>query len=53
MGNFEDAVKAGRPSYDDNQISCVLKTCPDCQKSLYMRPQRTKCMDCDPKPAVQ
>jgi hypothetical protein len=40
-------------SYDDNQLACVLKVCPDCQRPSYMRPERIKCVPCDPKPAIK
>jgi hypothetical protein len=34
------------PSYDENQLSCVLRTCPSCRRQFYMRPPATVCVEC-------
>lgn len=34
-------------TYDENQMDTVLRECPQCRKSYYMRPWRFVCVTCD------
>jgi hypothetical protein len=35
-----------QPSYDQNQLDTVLRECPQCRRSFWMRPWRFVCVSC-------
>jgi hypothetical protein len=34
------------PSYDENQLDTVLRECPECKRTYFMRPWHHVCVQC-------